>query len=124
MSAEVQGRCPMGCGNTLFLGSGGYVTCSWHKCPNPGAAADILLDHSHHEHIVVLEAGDYRVQHPLRERLNGELFDCPLDAFLHSLAGPPRVPGRYRVYGSEAPFSWAAADLPVALPEETPHGRG
>lgn len=44
MSDSVQGVCPMGCGKTLFLGSGGYVTCSWCKCPDPGAAADLLRD--------------------------------------------------------------------------------
>jgi hypothetical protein len=27
MSEKVMGNCPMGCGDTLFLGSGGYVTC-------------------------------------------------------------------------------------------------
>jgi hypothetical protein len=39
---RVEGRCPMGCGETLFLGDGGYVTCSWHRCPDPGAAHDLL----------------------------------------------------------------------------------
>ena len=39
---KVVGRCPMGCGATLFLGSGGHVTCSWEHCPDPGAADDLL----------------------------------------------------------------------------------
>lgn len=42
MSERVVGRCPMGCGETLFLGSGGYVTCSWVECPQPDAASDLL----------------------------------------------------------------------------------
>lgn len=42
MSEQVIGVCPMGCGSTLFLGSGGYVTCSWEGCPDPGAASDLL----------------------------------------------------------------------------------
>ena len=41
---RVQGRCPMGCGETLFLGAGGYVTCSWIDCPEPDAATRLLLD--------------------------------------------------------------------------------
>lgn len=41
MSDQLKGQCPMGCGDTLFVGSGGYVTCSWHKCPNPTAVADL-----------------------------------------------------------------------------------
>lgn len=96
MSEKVQGYCPMGCGTTLFLGSGGYVTCSLDKCPNPSAASDIL-DTREHEHIVVLEEDTFSMQHPLRERLNGELFDCGLHQYLNTLGGPPRMPGRYRV---------------------------
>jgi hypothetical protein len=32
----------MGCGETLFIGDGGHVTCSWHACPNPGTADSLL----------------------------------------------------------------------------------
>lgn len=41
-SEKVAGNCPMGCGETLFLGSGGHVTCSFLECPEPTAAADLL----------------------------------------------------------------------------------
>jgi hypothetical protein len=38
----VQGRCPA-CGTKgLFLGDGGYITCSLIDCPNPSAADDLL----------------------------------------------------------------------------------
>lgn len=96
MSEQVQGWCPMGCGKTLFLGSGGYVTCNWVKCPNPSAAADIL-DTSETEHVVQLNEYDFDLQHPLRERLNGDLFACELHDYLRKLDGPPRKPGRYQV---------------------------
>lgn len=100
---EVQGFCPMGCGQTLFLGSGGYVTCSWHECPRPDAAADILLI-GETEHVVVLGDETFDIAHPLRERLRGELWNCGLHARLRSLSGPPFRPGRYRVHwdGTEA----------------------
>lgn len=40
--ADVQGRCPA-CGwTTLFLGDGGYVTCSRADCPQPDAASTLL----------------------------------------------------------------------------------
>lgn len=94
---KVQGYCPMGCGDTLFLGSGGYVTCSWVKCPRPDAAADVLLERET-EHVVVLGESTFDIQHPLRERLEGELFDCGLHARLRELSGPPFKPGRYRVF--------------------------
>lgn len=39
---SVAGRCPA-CGNeSLFLGDGGYVTCSRAECPNPAAASELL----------------------------------------------------------------------------------
>lgn len=38
----VQGRCPS-CGKeSLFLGSGGYVTCARIDCPEPDAASTLL----------------------------------------------------------------------------------
>lgn len=43
---KVQGHCPMGCGETLFLGNGGHVTCSLIGCADP-TAADRLLWNSH-----------------------------------------------------------------------------
>lgn len=33
---KIATRCPA-CGrDTLFIGSGGWLTCSWLQCPNPG----------------------------------------------------------------------------------------
>lgn len=32
----------MGCGQSLFLGDGGYVTCSYVECPDPAAATRLL----------------------------------------------------------------------------------
>lgn len=92
----VKGCCPMGCGETLFLGSGGYVTCSKIGCPNPGAAAQVLAV-KETEHIVLLEETTFRILHPLRERLHDELFECGLHQWLVGLNRPPRRPGRYRV---------------------------
>jgi hypothetical protein len=38
----VQGRCPACRGNSLFIGSGGYITCSRIDCPDPSAADELL----------------------------------------------------------------------------------
>nr|WP_281364772.1 DUF6085 family protein [Streptomyces typhae] len=41
---HVQGRCPA-CGAAgLFLGNGGYITCSVIDCPQPDAATEVLAD--------------------------------------------------------------------------------
>lgn len=93
----VAGHCPMGCGETLILGTGGRVTCSLLRCPRPSAVDELLAD-AETEHVVMLEPNTFSIQHPLRERLDGSLFDCGLHAYLTSLGGPPRQPGRYRAW--------------------------
>lgn len=106
--ARVVGYCPMGCGETLFLGAGGHITCSFLECPNPSAVDEILGD-GESEHIVVLGATDFSAQHPLRERIDGDLFSCELGEYLSALDGPPRKPGRYRVtprFGIGGRWTW------------------
>lgn len=39
----IQGKCPMGCGKTLFAASGGYITCSFINCPDPNFVS-VLMD--------------------------------------------------------------------------------
>jgi Family of unknown function (DUF6085) len=97
---RVQGCCPMGCGETLFLGSGGYVTCSLDLCPAPDAASRLLATRET-DHLVEIGADGFNVQHPLRERLDGALFGCDLHIRLTALDGPPLKPGRYRVRVSD-----------------------
>lgn len=122
MSADdgrrVRGYCPMGCGQTLFLGDGGYVTCSLIGCPQPDAVATLLED-SEHEHIVKIEPGDFTILHPLRERLGDQLMSCDLMGWLSAQSGPPFAPGRYRVYLDVIPPGrWVA--LPPEPVEEQP----
>lgn len=103
---KVAGYCPA-CGtSSLFLGSGGWVTCSLDKCPNPTAAADVL-DEPEIEHIVELGEATFSIQHPLRERLNGLLFRCDLHERLSACDGPPAKPGTYRVRVGER-MHWEA----------------
>lgn len=39
---RIRGRCPRCHSESLFLGSGGYVTCSVIGCKDPGAVHDML----------------------------------------------------------------------------------
>lgn len=92
---KVAGNCPMGCGETLFLGNGGHVTCGLVGCPNP-TAVDTVLAERETEHVVVFTLDGFSIQHPLRERVMGEMFNCGLHEHCLSLDGPPAYPGRYR----------------------------
>ena len=108
VSLDVAGYCPMGCGRTLFLGSGGHVTCSLTVCPRPTAVDDLLEDQET-EHIVVFEVARFTVRHPLRERLDDALMTCQLHEQLSMLGGPPVRPGRYRARempGTVDGYSW------------------
>jgi hypothetical protein len=97
MSDDDRNERAMGCGQTLFLGKGGHVTCSLIGCPNP-VAVDDLLHVAEVEHIVEIREADFRIVHPLRERVESDPFDmfgCDLHTWLSGLEGPPRKPGRY-----------------------------
>lgn len=108
---RVQGYCPMGCGETLFLGSGGHVTCSWLECTNPCAVGTILSDRET-EHVVELLPETFNVKHPLRERLNDALLTCDMAAYLKGLGGPPRQPGTYRVTVDPKSGDWRFTPAP------------
>ncbi|AHJ88352.1 hypothetical protein Hosp_051 [Mycobacterium phage Hosp] len=75
----VAGFCPMGCGATLTLTPDGAVTCSDAECPDPRAVKSILAN-PHTDHLVRLDRNTVNVQHPLRERVGGAMFDCPTAA--------------------------------------------
>jgi len=104
---RVNGHCPMGCGQTLAVGEGGYVTCTFWDCPKPTAVSDILGD-SEIEHIVKIGHSDFTIQHPLCERLDFDLFQCPLAAYLANLNGRPVPPGRYRAVKSNGAWAFEA----------------
>jgi len=107
-SHRVKGYCPFGCGETLFLGNGGHITCALIGCPDPGAV-DQILSNRETEHIVVFNEKNWSCQHPLRERLHGDLFGCELVAYLSERGGPPVKTGRYRVRG--AGDKWECEEL-------------
>lgn len=105
----VTGYCPMGCGRTLFLADGGYVTCSYLHCPRPDAVAD-LLDDKETAHIAEFSESGFTLRHPLRERLDDALMKCELHEHIARLAGPPVKPGRYRALGNGRQWTWQPAD--------------
>lgn len=43
-SKAIQGYCPMDCGETLFVGAGGHITCGYIGCPDPSAVSRTLAD--------------------------------------------------------------------------------
>ena len=108
---RVRGNCPMGCGPTLFLGTSGYVTCSFLPCPRPDAVSAILRE-DEHDHIVDLTDDGFVIHHPLRERLDDEQARCDLqnqlDQFRFMVAFEP---GRYRFRIDIGTKQWIANAL-------------
>lgn len=106
LGARLVGNCPMGCGQTLFVGKGGHITCSYLPCPRP-TAVDELLDDREKEHVVDIGETEFTVRHPLRERLDDELMRCELHRWIAGQSGPPYAVGRYRVpWRGDPDVSW------------------
>lgn len=59
-------------------------------------AVAVLLQHTGgNDHIIQSDGDTFPLQHPIAERINGDLFDCEIHA--HIVAGEPLAKGRYRV---------------------------
>jgi len=105
---HVEGYCPMGCGRTLFLAEGGYITCSYRLCPKRDAVADIIADKIT-EHVVWFGESGFTIRHPLRERLGDQLLECALHEYAVNLDGPPVAPGKYRATArTDGGWAWEA----------------
>lgn len=78
---RVQGICPA-CGATsLFVASGGYITCARDTCPKPTAVADLLehripYDRCQPHHRIEFRPGEYMLTHPI----HCILATCPYQA--------------------------------------------
>lgn len=110
-TTHVQGYCPMGCGGTLTLGAGGYITCGHLGCPRPDAVTTILAVRES-EHVVDFGGTGFTILHPLRERLDDALLHCELHAYCQDLDGPPVKPGKYRATWSPSHSRWVWTAMP------------
>lgn len=94
---NVQGQCPMGCGERLHLNPGtGMIICVNRTCPRPTAVSDLLKDPLI-AHKVEIAYDGFAIKHPLHERIEDRLFECRLQKWLEDLEGPPASEGVYRV---------------------------
>lgn len=99
---KVAGCCPQGCGETLQRrGSDGVVWCGARDCPRPDSVHLVLQD-PETEHVVSVGEFGYTIQHPLRERVHGALFECSVHADVSNTVDERMgEPGRYRVTWTE-----------------------
>lgn len=94
---DVMGNCPFGCGRTLHLNTDtGMIACLNQECPRPLSVTDLLTKITT-DHLVEIDAMGFAIKHPLLERIDDKLFDCPMGAWLEGLDGPPVSAGLYRV---------------------------
>jgi hypothetical protein len=105
---RVQGYCPMGCGESLYLAAQGVVECVKPDCPNPIAVTAILWE-AETQHLVGFAEDGWSARHPLRERLNNELLTCGVaEAVEIMLKADVDIPGVYRVAPSPiGPGGWS-----------------
>ena len=81
----VVGYCPACGGSSLFLGDGGYVTCSRSDCPNRSAASDILDDREGHSQ--ALSEVESRVRREVAEKIAQAITDIDPRAVAHADGG-------------------------------------
>jgi hypothetical protein len=115
-------HCPA-CGQQkLHLMQTGVIFCLARGCPGPRTAQEVLSDPETMD-VVEFTDLDFRILHPLRERIGGSLFDCPVNRACQVMDEPPRdaagkiTLGRYR--------AWLDKDGILTLdliPLEAPHG--
>ena len=76
IAPEVQGFCPMGCGETLRIAPRGEIFCgNLPNCPDPRAVEKILAD-PETSHVIRVDYSGWTLKHPLRERVDNGLLDC------------------------------------------------
>lgn len=93
---RINGRCPMGCGETLAVAGGGHIVCMALQCPDPAMLDKVISHEAMDRHIVILDDEGFSVQHPLSERLT-DMTECDVHQAMHEQDGAPASPGRYYI---------------------------
>lgn len=114
MADRVKGTCPA-CGNqTLrYAASRLGVVCTTPGCPRP-SAVNALLAIATPEHEVELRANGFSIKHPMIERIDDALFNCPLHAYLTEIVDGRQENGdlelgRYWVREVRGEWTWREA---------------
>lgn len=110
----LEGQCPLGCGGTLYAEENSLVNrviCLGDDCPDPDTVNRILQDDEMH-HLVRFTEGSFTIRHPLRERSNSELMECPVSLSCARMPGPPDgVEGLYRMLPSSSGFVFERVEV-------------
>lgn len=115
---KIKGYCPACVEQTLEvdvtynLEGTGRIVCTNEDCPRAGTLQELLDNEMEHLHVMQLSADGYAMQHPLGERLDGGLFECPLQRHMNTLKEPPKEPGMYTVRPGILD-SWVFVPLPT-----------
>lgn len=95
---SVAGNCPACGGRSLALTGDDELACIYQGCPRPSAVHELLSREQISSHRVRIEEGGFSIEHPLVERLDGQLFTCALHVWLLESFQAPRDPGNYLVH--------------------------
>lgn len=122
MSAVIDGACPS-CGHRgmLALDRACRVRCGSHGCPDPGLVQSLLDKPDQHVHLIEFRADGITCQHPLVERAEPGVVDCPLVPEFEALTEPPSI-GMFRVPpgGTLSDAEPVEQDFTVAPPPPPP----
>lgn len=93
---SVNGRCPMGCGETLVLNDLAKVVCVNPDCPDAEMLDKVISHEALDKHVVILDDEGFSIQHPLSERLT-DMTECDVHKAMQEQDGPPAPDGRYYI---------------------------
>lgn len=102
----VQGFCPYGHGETLYLTGDGRIKCSDPDCERPFAVNQILANPETGHLVFFGGKTHWSVIHPVRENLDGSIATCTLGDYLASLNGDPMPQGQYRAILVGEQWTW------------------
>jgi hypothetical protein len=129
---SIHGRCPACRGDSLFIGTGGWVTCSRLDCPNPSAADELLhgdhvtagtplvcSDERHTAKVTALEAELARL-HEGEEPGADPVFEPTPGQWIHQF-NQATAAKRLEVVGQLLDTAWRAWACTMNLHEERIH---
>lgn len=121
---RIKGNCPACCRASLFLGTGGYPTCSNYECPEPDAATTVLEQYANEAHP---PSHSWKVESPRRDNWASwgttydernwalERYESALE---HASTRPFRLVRETTTYTVEAEYTPPAPVEPAAADSE------
>lgn len=97
--------CPS-CGNQLSVSHFKEIVCTNLQCDHPSAASALLNVLHINKHLVELTSIGFTTLHPIIERLDNQVFNCPVHDEIENAPYESRPFGRYVIDKIDDQWEW------------------